>query len=82
MAQSTIVKSTKAGNKFWNDEEYAGISFWYFDRQLTQTEIEDFLDYNNIASYYSGAGKGFARMPAIRQNGKRTLITQIFGMDI
>lgn len=55
---------------------------WVFNRPLSESEIADFIDYNDITSHYGGPGRGFARKPIIRQTARKTVISQMGGLDI
>ncbi len=76
-----IPLAIRSGIKFFGKDQESGQSWWLFP-VLTEEQVLDVLDINHIESYSDGPGMGYARRPVIRTQNSRTLITQMFGLDI
>lgn len=49
---------------------------------MTDDEVEDFVENNNIQHYYGGPGRFFQQKPIVRHSKRRTLIIAISGFDV
>jgi len=73
------MKPTRSGHKSYGD---GGTAWFLFNKELSDDELDYFLDIYNVRAFYSGPGQPFARKPSIRRQRGRTLITQSYGQDI
>jgi hypothetical protein len=57
-------------------------NWWLFAANLTDAEVEEFCDENNIEWFYSHPGGTFSRGPSVRRSPGHTLITESGGYDV
>lgn len=69
----------KGAKWFGKDGDYmdGGVGWALFGPEVTDLEI-----YDQHPAYYGGVGREFAHKAIVRRVNSRTLVTQVFGLDV
>jgi hypothetical protein len=56
------------GTKDTADDGSSWVNWWLFSPPLNDDQIEEFMEDNDLESYYEGPGMGFSRCPGVTRS--------------
>lgn len=71
----------KSGSRTTSEDGSSWTNWWLFPR-LTDDQLEQVMDEENIRRYSGGPGQQFSSHPYVKRGKRWTLITQSQGWDV